>query len=123
MTVDMWGASFAHFTHTTKKFVSAGINEEVEVLLNKDKYDASISRADLTKESIDKVRYFIPWADKLFELDIFGGSHEGLAILEIELTSMDEPFELPPFLEVIREVTAEKEYSNNQLADKLSEIE
>jgi len=115
----MWGASFSHFTHTEKRFISSGVNEETEDALNQQAYDECMHRVDITKQPIDKTRYFIPWGHKTFELDIFHGVHEGIAVLEIELESMDEKFELPPFLEVIREVTAEKEFANSQLAEKL----
>ena len=49
-------------------------------------------------------------------LDEFAAPHEGLFILEIELAHEDDPVDLPPFLDVIEEVTGRFEYSNYALA-------
>jgi len=63
---------------------------------------------------ISKIRYFIPHEGKLWEVDEFLGENEGLMVAEIELTSEDELFSLPEWID--REVTNEKKYSNSNLA-------
>lgn len=63
---------------------------------------------------IDKTRYLVPMADgHVFEVDEFYGENDGLVIAEVELSSEDEPFELPPFIE--REVTGDRRYYNSHL--------
>lgn len=119
VSVEMWGRNMApHYYHTTKKFISPGVNQEDEEQITRTEYHELLMKADPSLNEIVKTRYFVTWAGKLFELDLFHEQHEGLAILEIELTDMESVFELPPFLEVIREVTAEKEFSNAALAAK-----
>ncbi len=52
----------------------------------------------------------------MFELDLFEKELEGLAVLEIELDSMDDEVELPPFLNIAREVTHDEKYRNSKMA-------
>ncbi len=65
---------------------------------------------------VDKTRYNIMFADKLWEIDIFHGANEGLIVAEIELASEDEIIELPPW--VTDEVTGQVEYYNVSLLDR-----
>lgn len=119
VSVEMWGRNmYPHYYHTIKRFISPGVNEEAEESISQHEYIKLLMKADPSFSDIEKIRYYVSWCGELFELDIFGGKYEGLAILEIELTDMDKPIELPPFLEVIREVTSEKEFSNASLAVK-----
>lgn len=112
-------ATFNHFTHTKKTYVSSGTNEETEMDVDVKNYKRYIDKfADPDKNAVVKVRHFVEWKGKLFELDIFEGAHQGLAVLEIELKDINEDVELPPFLEIIREVTDEKEFTNVNLAHK-----
>ena len=62
-----------------------------------------------------KRRYLILYREKCFELDIFP-FWQDQALLEIELKSETEDFELPPFLHVIKEVTFDKHYRNSVLS-------
>ena len=62
---------------------------------------------------IDKHRHIVEYDGYTWEVDVFHGSHEGLIIAEIELTSADEKFSLPPFIG--QEVTGNSEYYNSNL--------
>lgn len=62
---------------------------------------------------IDKRRYLVPFARHTFEVDEFFGDNEGLIMAEVELSSPDEPFELPPFLG--REVTGDRRFYNSHM--------
>lgn len=62
-----------------------------------------------------KRRYLLLYREKCFELDVFP-FWQDQALLEIELKSETEDFELPPFLHVIKEVTFDKNYRNSALA-------
>lgn len=121
VSVEMWGRTMApHYYHTTKKFISPGVCQEDEEQITRDEYQRLLATADPSLDDIVKTRYYVTWVGMLFELDLFHAQHDDLAILEIELIDMEAAVELPPFLEVIREVTAEKEYSNAALATKKS---
>jgi CYTH domain-containing protein len=63
---------------------------------------------------IDKERHYVPFADHVFEVDVFHGAHEGLVIAELELQSETEIFEKPDWLGT--EVTGEVAYYNSYLA-------
>jgi CYTH domain-containing protein len=62
---------------------------------------------------LSKIRYRVHHAGKLWEVDEFLGDNAGLTIAEIELTSEDEPFELPDW--AAEEVTGQQRYYNSML--------
>lgn len=66
-----------------------------------------------------KHRWYFVYKYQYFELDVFVRP-EGLCLLEIELLNENDPVELPPFLEIEREVTGEKEYSNYEIAKRIA---
>ena len=63
---------------------------------------------------LEKYRYNITFAGKLWEVDVFLGDNQGLLVAEIELDSEDEEFELPVW--VTTEVTGDKRYYNSKLS-------
>ncbi|MDE6328800.1 MAG: CYTH domain-containing protein [Duncaniella sp.] len=64
--------------------------------------------------SIDKTRYIVPWAGRVWEVDEFHGRHEGLVLAEVELPDAEAEVKLPPF--VGEEVTGDPRYYNSVLA-------
>lgn len=65
--------------------------------------------------SVEKIRYIVPFAGKTWEIDEFSGSNAGLVLAEIELSSEDEAFEIPPWIG--EEVTGDFRYYNSYLAE------
>lgn len=63
---------------------------------------------------IQKTRYEVEFAGNLWEVDVFEGENAGLIVAEIELSSVDQLFEHPPWLG--EEITGDKRYSNVALA-------
>ena len=63
---------------------------------------------------LTKTRYLVPYAGYTWEVDVFSGRHEGLILAELEVTSLDETFPLPPW--VGDEVTGNPRYYNGWLA-------
>lgn len=64
---------------------------------------------------IQKTRYtFLYKKKQRWEVDVFHGKHEGLAIGEIELESEDTPVTLPWW--ILLEVTNDKRYTNSYLS-------
>lgn len=63
---------------------------------------------------ISKTRYKIVYHNHLWEVDVFLEDNEGLIVAEIELTSENEHFELPPW--VGDEVTIDERYYNSYLS-------
>ncbi len=62
---------------------------------------------------IDKVRYRIPHAGHLWEVDRFHGENEGLWVAEVELEAEYERVELPSWIR--QEVTGDPRYYNANL--------
>ncbi|MEL7585706.1 MAG: CYTH domain-containing protein [Prolixibacteraceae bacterium] len=63
---------------------------------------------------VEKVRREIHANGKKWEVDFFEGANEGLVLAEIELSTEDEVFTLPDWVE--EEVTGDKRYHNSQLS-------
>lgn len=70
--------------------------------------------------ALAKTRYIVPFAGHSWEVDVFGGRLEGLAVAEVELLSADEAVELPPFAG--REVTGDARYYNSSLSSQSSPL-
>ena len=103
------------YTATQKRRITAvtAIEEEREV--DEAEYRRLLTLADPALHPIEKRRYSIPYGALVAEIDIYP-FWQRTAILEIELASEDAPCPLPPYLSVIREVTADKRYKNVSLA-------
>jgi adenylate cyclase len=62
---------------------------------------------------ITKKRYGVMHGDKLWEIDIFSGQHDGLVIAEVEISHEDEVILLPSW--IIEEVTEDPRFYNQNL--------
>lgn len=65
------------------------------------------------KPLIEKIRYKIPYGGFIWEVDVFKGENEGLIFAEIELESIDQPFDIPEWIG--DEVTGDPKYYNSHL--------
>ena len=65
--------------------------------------------------AVDKLRYFVEYEGKTWEIDEFLGCYSGLVLAEIELQSADESFAEPLWLG--KEVSGDFHYSNSYLAE------
>jgi len=63
---------------------------------------------------VEKIRHYIVYEGKVWEVDQFSGKNEGLIVAEIELETEDEEYSLPPWIG--KNVTAEGKYTNASLA-------
>ncbi len=64
---------------------------------------------------VEKIRYWLEFDGKVWEIDEFINANQGLIVAEIELSSADETFTRPPWLG--QEVTQDFRYYNNNLVD------
>lgn len=103
------------FFYTEKKKITELERSEEETKIDVNKYISLMAFSDTSLHQISKKRYCFVYDRKYFEMDVYPFSDE-YAILEIELSEKDEAFNLPPFLEIVREVTYEKEFKNKELA-------
>ena len=108
----------AQYTHTVKRRISALTREEREEEISREEYEALLRRADPALAVIQKTRWCIPFAGHTLEVDIFPFWADR-ALLEVELGGEGEAVTLPDWLQVIREVTADKRYTNRALAGQV----
>ena len=108
------------FTHTRKRRTSDLRREEQEREINEAEYQALLRRADPERRSIEKRRYVLAYGGKEFEIDVYPFWLDK-AVMEIELTDEEEPVALPPEIEIIRDVTADRRYTNASLARAIPE--
>ncbi len=99
------------YTKTIKKRISDMKRLEIEKQITKDEYLALLLNADTSRRQIRKTRYCFVYENKYFEIDIYP-FWKNQAIMEIELNDENEDFILPEFVEVIKEVTGDEDYSN-----------
>ena len=77
-------------------------------------------QADEKLHAIEKTRWCVPYAGHTLEIDIFPFWADR-AFLEAELSAEDEELRLPDWVEVIREVTEDRRYTNLALAAEIPE--
>lgn len=105
------------FFETRKRAIKPGIRSEIEWPIDKTRYlNALAYERDPRFAVIRKERYCFAYKDQYFELDCFCEPHDGLWLLEIELTEQRQEILLPPFIDVVKDVTSDKQYYNRELA-------
>jgi adenylate cyclase len=68
----------------------------------------------LCDQLVEKVRYRVPHAGLVWEVDVFAGANQGLVLAELELESEDQPFSAPAW--VGGEVSGDRRYFNAYLS-------
>lgn len=106
------------YTHTVKRRISDLRREEQEREISEEEYLALLQRADPERRSIEKRRYVLACEGKEFEIDVYP-FWQDRAVMEIELADEGEPVTLPPEIEIIKEVTQDRRYTNAALAREI----
>ena len=116
------------YTYTEKIFITPVTREENEKVISGEDYDRLLKQAKIEFKPVEKVRYAFNYHDQLFELDTYPFSNS-LAIMELELKNVDQLIDFPDNVRVLKDVSADKRYSNSALAlagrfpaDKIGEI-
>jgi adenylate cyclase len=78
------------------------------------KQEAEELLTQFAESALEKYRYRLTYASKIWEVDVFEGKNKGLLLAEIELQDENERFELPPWIG--QEVTSDHRYNNSYLA-------
>lgn len=110
----------AVYIKTVKIKISDIKRIEIENYISENEYNDYLANKEYVTGIISKDRYCIVYNSTYYELDVYPFWNDK-ATLEIELLSEDQGYKLPPFVELIREVTFEKEYRNLALAQKFGE--
>lgn len=105
----------AVYIKTVKRKINDLTHIEIEDYISEKEYYDYLEQKEYVHGIISKDRYCIALNSTYYELDVYPFFNDR-ATLEIELLSEDQPYVLPDFIKVIREVTFEKEYKNKYLA-------
>ena len=103
------------YTHTVKRKISNVRRVEVESEILEGEYAHLLMQADPQRMQLHKTRYCMPYHGQNVEIDLFPFWNDR-GFLEIELENEGQPVYIPPQIEVIREVTDDKHYTNAALA-------
>ncbi len=99
------------YTSTEKTRIDMLQRIEIERELSEEEYRELQKQADPERRVIHKTRWCVPVGDLVAEIDVFEGFTQ-YAYCEVELPSPQTPYELPSFLQVIREVTEDRRFTN-----------
>ncbi len=110
------------YIKTVKKHLTDITRIEEESEISSAEYDELMSFADKDRRSLQKTRYIYPFNGKVIEIDVFPFWSKQ-AFCEVELTAEDERFLLPEFIEIIKEVSADKAYRNYALTKNIPKEE
>ena len=117
----VWGDK-TEYTHTRKKHISDIRRVEEERLISENEYNELLKNADTKRKTIRKTRYCIDSGEHTFEIDVFPFWSDR-ALMEVELSHEDERFTVPQGIRIIREVTADKRYTNSSIAREIPQEE
>lgn len=113
--------SDAVYIKTVKKTISDIKRIEIENYISKSEYNAYLEQTQYVTGIISKDRYCIVDGSTYYELDVYP-FWDDKATIEIELISENQPYKLPAFVKLIREVTFERDYRNLALAQKYGNL-
>ena len=111
----------AVYIKTVKIKISDIKRIEIENYISENEYNEYMNNKEYITGVISKDRYCIVWKNAYYELDVYPFWSDK-ATIEIELLSENQPYKLPDFVKLIREVTFEQEYRNLSLAQRYGRI-
>ena len=103
------------YTHTEKTRLSDLKRIENEREISQEEYERLLQNADPDRNVIHKTRWVLPWQGQHFEIDIYP-FWKNQAVMEIELKNEAQAVELPPQIQILREVTEDARYLNSSLS-------
>ena len=106
------------YIRNIKQRVSDMSHLEDEKAISEETYKELLLCADSSRRTISKTRYAVPYENHIIEIDVYPFWNDR-AILEVELSAENEEFSIPHYIEIIKEVTYDKRYSNKALAKEI----
>lgn len=104
--------------HLTKKRTSDTEELITERQVTNALYESLLQQADPYRQTIVKKRQSFIWKGQYFELDTFETPNPGLKILEAKGIACGEDVNLPPFFEIVEDITGNTKFFNYNLARK-----
>ena len=103
------------YTETRKIRIDKMSSTEIEREITEEEF-SSLSKSILsTTRPIEKTRHTFIYKKQLFEIDIYP-EWKRTAIMETELDSRERTVDFPSFLEIVKDVTGDKSYSNRGMS-------
>ncbi len=109
------------YYYIEKQQISAVERIERERMLSQKEYVQIILEVDPRFGSITKNRYCLKNEGQYMTVDTYAGS-PSLAILDVQLTEEHPTAQIPPALEVIRDVTEEEPYRGHMIAQRHGQL-
>ena len=103
------------YTKTVKRRIDSLSCLEDECEIDEDTYKSLSLEMKKDTSPVYKVRHTFVFNSQLFEVDIYP-EWQRTCILETELPSRDTEIDFPDFVEIVRDVTGVKEYSNASMS-------
>ena len=103
------------YTETVKRRVSPIACEEEERVIDAEEFARLRAIRPMNRRIITKKRHTFVYKNQLFEVDIYPFWSKQ-CVVETELSSEEEHAPFPPFLELLREVSGDRRYSNAALS-------
>lgn len=104
------------YTKTYKRDISEMSRIEIEDEITEQEYNDLLLRKQENSRTVEKERIVFTYGGKLFEVDIYPFWRDK-AVMEVELESETEEFQIPPFINVIKDVTANRDFRNSAIAE------
>ena len=99
------------YTETKKIRIGRMSAEEDEREISEGEYKTLLTQIAPGTVTLRKTRITFEYSERVFEMDVYP-EWQRSCILEVELDREDAPLSMPPFLEIIAEVTGDRRYSN-----------
>ena len=103
------------YTETAKIRIDRISAIEKEREISAEEFSSLIKDIREGSHPIKKVRHTFKYSGQLFEIDVYP-EWNSTAIMETELSDREKEIAMPPFIEIVREVSGLSEYSNSAMS-------
>jgi len=111
----VYADGIVHYSKNEKRALTALTRIEYESEIDESEYTELLKSADPLLRPIEKTRWKIPHDGLILEIDVFPFWHKQ-AFCEVEIENEAQSVSLPDYIRLIREVSADKAYTNSALA-------
>ena len=108
-------AGFVRYYETKKVRIDQMSSYEDEREITKEEFFALKEHIMAGTREIKKVRHVFIYLGQTFEIDIYP-EWQNTCIMETELKSREQAVKMPPFIEIVKDVTGMREYSNYSMS-------
>ena len=111
-----WSGGKVVNVHRSKKRISDTEIIETERNVDNNLYEQMLQQADPYRATIKKKRQSFIWKGQFFEIDTFLSPIDDLVMMETKGVAEQETVKVPPFIEILEDVTGNSKYLNYNIA-------